>query len=289
MLPVVWSAVALEDVDAIADDISLDNPAAADRLTDLLFEAAAGLGERSTLYRPGREPGTREMVVTPTYLLVYRIDLNAVRILNVLQLSQAISMKLHITVPSPYARKCRIVALEKGVAVEEVAVDPYASDPRLVAANPIVQVPALETDDGVLTDSPVICEWLDVTGSGVRLLPADGPERWRVKRLETLANAGLEMGVKRVLELRRPEGERSVSWLGRWTDNLNRVLDRLEADPGIAPGLPLDLGRITAGVLVTWVGFRHPDLDWKARRPRLVALQAELEARPSFDRTRPDA
>ncbi|MCQ3960518.1 glutathione S-transferase family protein, partial [Klebsiella pneumoniae] len=92
--------------------------------------------------------------------------------------------------------------LEKGVAVEEVAVDPYASDPRLVAANPIVQVPALETDDGVLTDSPVICEWLDVTGSGVRLLPADGSERWRVKRLETLANAGLEMGVKRVLELR---------------------------------------------------------------------------------------
>ncbi|MBU1324836.1 MAG: type II toxin-antitoxin system RelE/ParE family toxin [Alphaproteobacteria bacterium] len=84
MLPVVWSAVALEDVDAIADYISLDNPAAADRLTDVLFEAAAGLGERSTLYRPGREPGTREMVVTPTYLLVYRIDLNAVRILNVL-------------------------------------------------------------------------------------------------------------------------------------------------------------------------------------------------------------
>lgn len=198
-------------------------------------------------------------------------------------------MKLHITVPSPYARKCRIVAREKGVAVEEAVVDPYASDPPLVAANPVVQVPALETDDGVLTDSPVICEWLDATGGGPRLLPAEGPERWRVKRLETLANAGLEMGVKRVLELRRPETERSASWLTRWTNNLNRVLDRLEVDPGVALGLPLDMGRITAGVLVTWTGFRHPDLDWANGRPRLVALQAELEARDSFAETRPDA
>jgi glutathione S-transferase len=176
--------------------------------------------------------------------------------------------RLHVTVPSPYARKCRIVAREKGLAVAEIAVDPYASDPRLVAANPIVQVPALETHDGV---------------------PVDGPDRWRVKRLETLANAGLEMGVKRLLELRRPEQERSASWIARWTGNLNRVLDRLEADPGVEAGLPLDMGRITAGVLVTWVGFRHADLNWAEGRPRLVALQGELEARPSFTETRPDA
>jgi Glutathione S-transferase len=197
--------------------------------------------------------------------------------------------RLHVTVPSPYARKCRIVAREKGLAVAEIAVDPYASDPRLVAANPIVQVPALETHDGVLIDSPVICEWLDVAGSGPRLIPVDGPDRWRVKRLETLANAGLEMGVKRLLELRRPEQERSASWIARWTGNLNRVLDRLEADPGVEAGLPLDMGRITAGVLVTWVGFRHADLNW-ARAARLVALQGRTSsAVPASTETRPDA
>jgi len=197
-------------------------------------------------------------------------------------------MRLHITVPSPYARKCRIVARERGLAVQEVAVDPYASDPVLVAANPIAQVPALELEDGPpLFDSPVICEWMDAQGSGPLLLPAEGPERWRVKRLETLASAGLEMGVKRLLELRRPEHERSASWLDRWTTNMIRVLDLLEADPGIAPDRPLDMGRITAGVLVTWVGFRHPDLNWSEGRPRLAALQAELENRPSFRETRP--
>ena len=197
-------------------------------------------------------------------------------------------MKLYITVPSPYARKCRVVAREKGLAdrIEEIAVDPYANAPELLASNPLVQVPTLIAEDGLpLNDSPVICEYLDAIGAGPRLLPADGPERLRVRRLETLANGALEMGVKLVLEKRRPEHERSPSWIGRWTVNMGRALDALEA---AAPDAArLDMGVITAGVAVTWIGFRHPDYDWKTGRPGLVALQAALEARPSFRDTAP--
>ena len=199
-------------------------------------------------------------------------------------------MKLYITVPSPYARKCRIVAREKGLAdrIEEIAVDPYANAPELLSSNPLVQVPTLIAEDGLpLNDSPVICEYLDALGSGPRLLPADGPERLRVRRLETLANGALEMGVKLVLEKRRPEHERSPSWIERWTTNMGRALDALEAAGPDASRL--DMGVITAGVAVTWIGFRHPDYDWKTGRPGLVALQAALEARPSFAQTRPDA
>lgn len=199
-------------------------------------------------------------------------------------------MKLYITVPSPYARKCRIVAREKGLAdrIEEIAVDPYANAPELLASNPLVQVPTLIADDGLpLNDSPVICEYLDALGTGPRLLPEGGAERLRVRRLETLANGALEMGVKLVLEKRRPEHERSPSWIERWTANMGRALDALEA---VAPDAArLDMGVITAGVAVTWIGFRHPDYDWQTGRPGLVALQAALEARPSFAQTRPDA
>ena len=197
-------------------------------------------------------------------------------------------MKLYITVPSPYARKCRIVAREKRLDVEEIVADPYANAPELLASNPLVQVPALIAADGQpLTDSPVICEYLDELGGGPRLLPADGAERLRVRRLETLANGALEMGVKLVLEKRRPEHERSPSWIERWTTNMGRALDALEA---AAPDADrLDMGVITAGVAVTWIGFRHPDFDWKTGRPGLVALQAALETRPSFRQTRPDA
>jgi glutathione S-transferase len=197
-------------------------------------------------------------------------------------------MKLYITVPSPFARKCRIVAREKGLIdrIEEIAIDPYASPTELLAVNPIAQAPALVTDAGeAIPDSPVICEWLDRHGSGPTLLPIDGPERWRVKRIETLASAALEMGVKLVLEKRRPETERSPSWIDRWTDNMHRALDALEAADVAAE--PLDMGTITAGCAVTWIGFRHPDFDWKTGRPRLVALQVALETRASFRETYP--
>lgn len=197
-------------------------------------------------------------------------------------------MKLYITTPSPFARKCRIVVREKGLIdrVEEIAIDPYASPAELTAISPVAQVPALVTDDGqAVTDSPVICEWLDAHGTGPRLLPADGPERWRVRRLETLAGSALEMGVKLVLEKRRPESERSPSWIARWTENMARALDALEAAAPVAE--PLDMGGVTAGCAVTWIGFRHPDFDWKTGRPGLVALQAALEARPSFGETYP--
>ena len=197
-------------------------------------------------------------------------------------------MKLYITGPSPYARKCRIVAREKGLAdrIGEIAVDPYANAPELLASNPLVQVPTLIADDGLpLNDSPVICEYLDALGSGPRLLPEGGAERLRVRRMETLANGALEMGVKLVLEKRRPEHERSPSWIERWTANMGRALDGLEA---AAPDAGrLDMGVITAGVAVTWIGFRHPDFDWKTGRPGLVALQAALEDRPSFRDTAP--
>ena len=195
-------------------------------------------------------------------------------------------MKLYISTPSPFARKCRIVARERGAAVTEVVADPYADDPALLAANPIVQVPTLIAMDGLpISDSPVICEYLDGLRPGPRLLPADGPDRLWVKRIETLGNALLDQGVKRVLELRRPESERSPSWIARWTAGMQRTLDALEAADLRAD--PLDMGVITAGVAVTWISFRHPDIDWKTGRPNLVALQAALEQRPSFRDTVP--
>ena len=197
-------------------------------------------------------------------------------------------MKLYITTPSPFARKVRIVAHEKGLSerIEEIAVDPYANAPELLATNPVVQVPTLIAEDGLpLTDSPVICQYLDALGSGPRLLPAGGAEWLRVKRLETLANATLEMGVKLVLEKRRPEQERSPSWMSRWTFNMGRALDALEA---AAPDAgDVDMGVLSAGIAVSWISFRHPDYDWKTGRPNLVALQAALEQRPSFKATVP--
>ena len=198
-------------------------------------------------------------------------------------------MKLYITTPSPFARKVRIVAREKGLSdrIEEVVVDPYANAPELLSTNPVVQVPTLIAEDGEpLNDSPVICEYLDRLGGGDDLLPPSGSAEWlRVKRLETLGNQALEMGVKLVLEKRRPESERSPMWIERWTTNMGRALDALEAETLSADNI--NIGTITAGIAVTWIGFRHPDYNWKTGRPNLVAFQQAIEARESFVATFP--
>lgn len=197
-------------------------------------------------------------------------------------------MRLFVSGASPFVRKCRIVVREHGMQdrVEEVAVDPYANDAGLLAVNPLAQVPALVDDEGrTWIDSPLICALLDENGPGVRLLPPEGTAHWDVRRRETLADGVLELGVKWLLELRRPESERSPSWIERWRGGIERGLDGLEALG--QPAERLDLGVIATGVAVTWLGFRHPSFDWKAGRPGLVALQTALEQRSSFRDTYP--
>ena len=88
MLLVRWSATAFEDIDAMATFIARDNPVAADRMTDLIFDAADKLGGAPYLYRSGREPGTREAVVHPNYILVYAVQTDAIRILRLLHARQ---------------------------------------------------------------------------------------------------------------------------------------------------------------------------------------------------------
>ena len=196
-------------------------------------------------------------------------------------------MRLYYTPASPFARKCRIVIREKKLEgmVEEIVADPYADDPLLLEANPIAQVPALVTDDGLtLPDSPLICGWLDAYSGRPRLLP-EGDAYWRVRRRETLADGMLEMAVKIVLERRRPEHERSQTWIDRWAAGIRRGLDVAERGT-LAPD-PLDLGAIALGVVGPYLSFRLPDVDWRTGHPKFVALCEALAKRPSFEATAP--
>ena len=88
-MQVTWRARALADVRRIVQYIATDNPVAAQRVGRELLLA----GDSLTLFprrgRPGRLPGTRELVVMPPYLLVYRLsDTDTVTILRVWHAAQ---------------------------------------------------------------------------------------------------------------------------------------------------------------------------------------------------------
>lgn len=66
--------MALADRDTIMDYIAQDNPTAAVELDDDFEAKAEQARQRPTLYRAGRVKGTREIVVRPNYVMVYRIE-----------------------------------------------------------------------------------------------------------------------------------------------------------------------------------------------------------------------
>ncbi len=198
-------------------------------------------------------------------------------------------MKLFMSATSVFVRKVRVVVREKGLTdrIEETAAVPVEGAPELVAVNPLSQLPALIADDGThWTDSNLISAWLDSQGAGPRLLPEAGTEDyWRVRRIETAASGMNEMMAKIVYENRRPENERSPFWLQRWENNLLRAFEQAEA---ICPDADVfDMGTLSLTLSATFCDFRLPRLDWKSRAPRIAAVQAELEQRPSFVETYP--
>ncbi|RUN76193.1 type II toxin-antitoxin system RelE/ParE family toxin [Sphingomonas sp. TF3] len=88
MLRLVWRPKARRDLLDIAAFIRQRNPLAAQRLSALIRDAAERLPEHPYVHRPGRVPGTREAVVHPNYILIYRVLADTVEVITVLHARQ---------------------------------------------------------------------------------------------------------------------------------------------------------------------------------------------------------
>ena len=197
-------------------------------------------------------------------------------------------MRLYFSPTSPYARKARIVAREKGLtaAVTEVAVNPHTDPDELIALNPLGRVPTLVLDNGrTLYDSPVICGYLDDLGGG-RRLHRDGPGRWEEGRRLALADGILDSAIDIVLDSRRPEDKRDPGHAARRQAAIRRALDALEAEAaGLSAESPHMVEIATACVL-GYLDLRQPVEDWRPDHPGLSAWFAAVDARPAFAATR---
>ena len=88
MLPVRWKADARSDLAAILDYVANRNPQAAVALYNQIDRLVSQLPQHPDLYRPGRVAGTRELVVHPNYIIVYRIRARTIEILSVMHSRQ---------------------------------------------------------------------------------------------------------------------------------------------------------------------------------------------------------
>jgi toxin ParE1/3/4 len=84
-----WLRTALRNLDDAATCIAADNPKAAAMVVERFLGAVAILQEQPGIGRPGRVPGTRELVVPDThYLVPYRVRGDVVEVLRVFRTSR---------------------------------------------------------------------------------------------------------------------------------------------------------------------------------------------------------
>ena len=88
MLQIVWSRVALDDLESIARFVAQHDENAAEKLQRRIEESVLPVAHHPHLFRWGRLPNTKEIVAHPNYVVVYRVLKTRVRILNVLHARQ---------------------------------------------------------------------------------------------------------------------------------------------------------------------------------------------------------
>ena len=195
-------------------------------------------------------------------------------------------MKLYTNVASPFARKCRVIAHELSLKLEEIRTLPM-QDPEFRRINPLGKIPALILDDGsVLIDSPVICEYLNHAGGG-KFFPnnsmwKEDSRRWKTLGLQALGDGLADAAVAWMIEGRQQPINEAMR--ARHMAAVMATLDVLERatyaeDPSI--------GEIAVGCALGYLDFRMLDLDWKSSRPRLAGWYAKFCEYPSMKATGP--
>ena len=198
-------------------------------------------------------------------------------------------MKLLHSPTSPYVRKVRVVAIEKGLSsrIELINANPWPDPTAVIAANPLGRVPVLLLEDGTpIYDSPVICEYLDSLVPARPLIPYDGIARWLVLRRQALADGILDAAVGMVLESRRPATEQSTSSQERATAAIRRSVAALAGELQPADET-FDLGQISIAVALGYLEFRLSHLELGASERRVAEFWSAAKARPSFLATQP--
>lgn len=198
-------------------------------------------------------------------------------------------MKLFYSPTSPYARKVRMLAIEKGLdgSIETVTLDVSKPTLALLATNPLGKVPALLLDNGeALFDSPVICRYLDSLAAPA-LIPPTGWQQWEVLRWEALADGMTDAAYNLVMEQRsRPEHERSPPTMARWAAEITRTLHYIETRLD-SLGDKLTLAHIALGAALGYLDFRLPQLLQESGCTQVTGWYEEFRQRPAMQATQP--
>jgi maleylpyruvate isomerase len=133
-------------------------------------------------------------------------------------------MKLYSFFRSGTSHRLRIALNLKGIATDYAAVDLRVDEQQkqaFKAINPQGLVPALDTGEQVLIQSPAIIEWLEEKHPTPALLPSGAEARARVRALAAIVGCDIHpINNRRILQTLRKQfgaNEDAINaWCGHW-------------------------------------------------------------------------
>ncbi|MFN2646308.1 MAG: glutathione S-transferase family protein [Burkholderiales bacterium] len=195
---------------------------------------------------------------------------------------------------SNYFNKTRIAMLEKGLEFELDASCRPSQAADFLARTPMGKVPFLEVDGHTITESQVICEYLEDAYPQKPLYPRPPLERARVRELITYIELHVELVARRLypqLFFGQPADDAAKKAVQK---DLARGVRAFQARATFAPyiaGAELTLADCAAFVhlplvsLATKLGFGE---DVFASMPQMKPYIAMLSERPAFRRVSED-
>ncbi len=195
-------------------------------------------------------------------------------------------MKFYYGKTSPYARKVLIVLLEKDIPHDLIEAFPFAENSSLGTINPLCKIPALLSDDDeLITNSPLICRYLEDQYPTPALVPS-GPNTWATLNMEALGDGIMEAAFSLTMEKNRNETEQSPSWRQRWEDNIFRTIAYLNTNISSLHG-PLSIAQISIAVALEYVDFRQPQIMWREQNSELTRWLNDFSKRKTLQITHP--
>lgn len=192
---------------------------------------------------------------------------------------------------SPYARKCIVVAAEKGVDLEVRSTGRGNPDPQFLAASPFRKMPALVDGDFTLADSSAIIHYIEAKHPEPALIPAEPKARGQVIWFDEFADTilfdcGRTMFFNRVVAplIFGREGDIEAAEKAE-REQLPVALDYLEKVVPDGVGYLVGDGLTLADIAVAspFANFRHLEYAFdQARHGRVAAYVDRILARPAF-------
>jgi glutathione S-transferase len=196
---------------------------------------------------------------------------------------------------SPYVRKVLVCLQLKGLAYEIDPIVPFYGDDRFSKLSPLRRIPVLIDGDLTLSDSSVICQYLEDKHPAPALYPADITQRARARWFEEYADSRL--GDVFIWRLFNQVAIRPAVWAEKGdrdlvtrtlSQDVPQVLDYLESEVPAAGFLfgDLSIADIALACFFRNAAFARFAVD-AVRWPRTAAYVAGVLDMPPFRALRP--